>query len=216
LQSSSSSIARTLILGGGAVAYALLAHLSNSRPGHADLGLLLGLAPLWLVAVALAWRSRVRVPALLACAAITLLLAVRWQELKSHFSWTYLLQQVGTYALLGWGFGRTLAPGRVPLCAQFAARVHGTLDATTAQYTRSITLAWTVFFGVIAAVLLVLYFVAPLPVWSLFANFCTLPLVLLMFAIENLVRRRALPGLAHVGVVATIRAVARRAPHESA
>jgi len=209
-------VARTLALGAVGLGYALLAHLTNARPGHESLGAVLAIGPLWAVAVALAWRSTLRVPALLACAAVALLVVVRWPLLRQHYAWVYLAQQVGTWALLGAAFGRTLGAGRTPLCARFAMRVHGPLDAATAQYTRSVTVAWTVFFAVIAIVLLVLYFVAPLPVWSVFANFCTAPLVLVMFVAENVVRRRALPGLEHVGVLATMRASASRSPHEPA
>jgi len=207
-------IARALLIGLGALSYAMLVHLSNTRAGHESLGLLLGVGPLWLVAAALSWRSRLRVPALLACAGMALLIAARWPDLKIHYAWTLLIQQVGAFTMLGLVFGRTLVEDRLPLCTEYALRVHGTLDAATRAYTRNVTLAWTAFFAVVAATLLVLFIVLPLPVWSAIANFGTLPLVLLMFVAENLVRRRVLPHLEHIGALATIRAVTARAPHE--
>jgi uncharacterized membrane protein len=71
-------------------------------------------------------------------------------------------------------------------------------------------MAWTLFFAAVTATLLLLFLAAPLTVWSLFANFGAVTLVILMFLVENRVRRRLLPAMAHVGVIATIRASANR------
>ena len=49
-----------------------------------------------------------------------------------------------------------------------------------------------VFFATMAIVSSLLFFLAPLAVWSAFVNFLTLPLVALMFVAEFLVRRRVL------------------------
>jgi len=46
---------------------------------------------------------------------------------------------------------------------------------------------------------------APLRIWSLFANFCVLPLIGLMFIAEYAVRRRALPQLPRRGILAAVR-----------
>ena len=188
------------------VTYALLAHYSNATPGHAALGTLLAAGPVWLLALLLAWRSATRATAVAACVMIAVLALVYWRSLAAHFPWLYLAQQAGTYALLGAAFGRTLSAGVTPLCTRFAARVHGPLPNAVARYTRSVTVAWTVFFAIIAVALVTIFFLAPLRDWSAFANFCTPLLVAAMFVIEQFVRRRALPGLEHVGIFATIRA----------
>jgi uncharacterized membrane protein len=51
----------------------------------------------------------------------------------------------------------------------------------------------------------VLFEFAPLRVWSLFVNFLSLPLILLMFVAEYAVRRRVLPKVQRNGLIATLR-----------
>jgi uncharacterized membrane protein len=70
--------------------------------------------------------------------------------------------------------------------------VHGPLPAQVARYTRNTTAAWALFFALITLVSLVLFQYTPLKVWSAFANFLTIPLVVLMFVGEYTVRRRIL------------------------
>jgi uncharacterized membrane protein len=202
-----SRVARGVAIGAGAIAYAVLAHLSNATPGHEVLGALLAVGPLCIAAVVLAWRSRFRVLALSGCVLVGIGVFVRRADLEAHFAWLYLAQQAGTYALLGVTFGRTLGAGRTPLCARFAAIVHGPLSPPVAAYTRSVTVAWTVFFALVVVALALLYFLAPLKVWSAFANFGVAVLLALMFAIEYIIRRRVLPNMQHYGILATIRAI---------
>jgi uncharacterized membrane protein len=203
-----SRVARGVAIAAGAVAYAVLAHLSNARPGHEILGVLLSMGPLWIAALILAWRSPHRLVALAAVAIGTGLVILRWSDLEAHFAWVYLAQQAGTYLILAAAFGRTLGAGRKPLCARFAEAVHGPLAPDVARYTRAVTLAWTILFCMLAALLVVLYAFAPLAVWSAFGNFGCAILIGLMFAIEYLVRRRTLPDLEHHGFLATFRAIA--------
>jgi len=203
-----SRVARGIAIGVGALAYAVLAHLTNAAPGHETLGAVLALAPIALAAVAFAWRSRHRALALAGCGLLAGVAVLRFDELESHFAWLYLVQQAGAYVLLAIGFGRTLGAGRVPLCSRFASMVHGVLPPDVARYTRRVTVAWTVFFVAIAALLVVLYAAAPLPVWSAFANFGCALLIALMFAVEYVIRRRALPTLSHRGFLASMRAIA--------
>ena len=72
----------------------------------------------------------------------------------------------------------------------------------------SLTVAWTLLFALTTVALLILFYAAPPIVWSAFANFGAPALMALMFALENWVRRLALPGMEHAGLVATIRASA--------
>jgi uncharacterized membrane protein len=191
------------------VAYAVLAHYSNAVPGHEDLGALLAIAPVWIAAVILAWRSRHRRIGLLACALAAVLALIEWKTLRSHFSWLYLIQQSGTYGLLGVSFGRSLAAGHVPLCTRFATLAHGSLSPDAVRYTRTVTLAWTIFFCAMSAAVLIVYVAAPLRAWSVFTNFCTAPLVGLMFIGEYLVRLRVLPDMQHASILGTVRATMR-------
>ena len=202
-----SRVARGVAVGAAAIAYAVLAHLSNSTPGAEALGAVLSAGPVWVAAVILAFRSHHRLPALGACALVAALTFYFWRNLEAHFAWLYLVQQAGTYAVLAVSFGRTLARGRTPLCSRLAALVHGPLAPAVADYTRSVTIAWTWFFSIIALVLVVLFVTAPLAIWSAFANFGTVPLIGLMFAAEYGIRRRVLPHMQHHGILATFRAI---------
>jgi uncharacterized membrane protein len=67
-----------------------------------------------------------------------------------------------------------------------------------------VTAAWAVFFALISVTTLSLYIWATLRIWSMFSNFCTLPLVLLMFIAEFTVRRCVLPRVG-AGLIATLR-----------
>jgi uncharacterized membrane protein len=187
-------------------AYALLAHWSNSHPDARNLGVVVAIAPPWLLAVVLAWRSTQRVPALLLCLVTAVAVAVYWRVLATHFAWAYLLQQCGAYALLALTFGRSLRAGTIPLCTRWADRVHGPLSPRVAAYTRRVTLAWAAFFALMAAALALVFWLAPLATWSAFANFGTLPLIGAMFVGEYLVRRQTLPQLASTRLLDGVRA----------
>jgi peptidoglycan-N-acetylglucosamine deacetylase len=120
------------------------------------------------------------------------------------------------HLFLAWFFGRTLRAGRQPLITRIAEHLHGEaiedpleLDDMR-RYTRRLTAVWTGLFLVLATtnatlallvspagVLELAGVASPLPVapalWSLFANFLSFGLVLLLFAIEFAFRRRRFP-----------------------
>jgi len=73
-------------------------------------------------------------------------------------------------------------------------------------YARQVTVAWTLFFAVMVLISTVLFFLAPLATWSVFANFMIFPLVALMFLAEYLVRRRVLPNLPNSNILDAVRA----------
>jgi len=187
------------------VAYSLLSHYSTSHPQAHDLGAILALAPMLTVGLVLIWRWTGVPQAVLTAVAGAFLLKLYWPLFAQNFSAVYLLQQCGFYAILAAGFATSLRTGRVPLCTQLADKVHGPLSVQELQYTRGVTVAWVVFFLLNMAVTLLLFEFAPLRVWSLFVNFCSIPLVLLMFAAEYAVRRLALPARPRSGLMATLR-----------
>jgi uncharacterized membrane protein len=92
------------------------------------------------------------------------------------------------------------------LCTRWAIMVHGPLSEPVVRYTRTVTLAWTIFFLAIALVSVLLYALQPLRVWSFFSNFLTLPLAAVMFAIEYEVRRWRLPFMQRASLADTARA----------
>jgi uncharacterized membrane protein len=204
------------LAGALAIGYAVLAHVSNAVPGNGGLGLVLAAGPLWLIALTMAWRSDGRVIGLIGCGVTALLIFLLRDELEQHYPWIYLAQQMGVYGVLGLMFGRSLLGGRVPLCTQFALAVHGSLPPEARDYSRRVTIAWTMFFAAMVLTLLILFFTAPLAVWSAFDNFCSVPLVALMFIVEHWIRRHALPTLPRTSLQATIRAFTAHRPHDPA
>jgi uncharacterized membrane protein len=176
------------------VAGAALAHYAIAIGRSPTLGALVALAPLAILVAVLARRSRHRLLGGAAIAAFAVLLWAGWDVLESNFPSVYFLQHVGSNLLLGAMFARTLAANREPLCTRFARLVHGTIPAVVDRYTRQVTLAWSIFFLVMAALSCALYFSGNVAAWSVLANFVTLPAVAAMFAAEYLVRLRVLPG----------------------
>jgi len=187
------------------IAYSLLSHYSNLNPQAHDLRTVLALAPMLTLGLALLWRWSGALIALLAAAATAYLLRTFWPLFAQNFSIVYLIQQAGFYSIMAYTFGRSLLNTRVPLCTELADRVHGPLSALELRYTRSVTIAWVVFFLLNLAATFLLYRFAPLRIWSLFVNFCSLPLILLMFVAEYLVRRQVLPQVQRSGLIATLR-----------
>jgi uncharacterized membrane protein len=96
------------------------------------------------------------------------------------------------YASLLVTFALTLRPAHVPLITTMAYRLHGALSDEMIRYTRGVTIAWTLFFAAQLLTSVLLFFFAPLTVWSVFVNLLDIPLVVTMFAAEYACRLRAL------------------------
>ncbi len=188
-----------------AVTYAGLSHYSNSFAKTHDLAVALAVGPVLTVGFFLIWRCTRLWAALLAAVAAALLLHHTWPLLEKNFQVVYLLQEGGFYSLMAASFAQSLLAGREALCTQLADRVHGPLTPREVHYTRRVTAAWAVFFVLIAAATSGLFLFAPLPVWSLFANFCVPALIGLMFAGEYAVRRRSLPQVPRRGILSAVR-----------
>lgn len=186
------------VVAAGAIAYPVLAHVSTAPAAVTEtpwLGVGVSLAPSLAILLWLTWNSSRKPAMLLLCAAAGLLLWGFWGTLERNFSWVYFIQHAGTNLMLAAVFGVTLARGRQALCTRFAEAVHGTLAPEVVRYSRQVTLAWTLFFIAVSLVSGLLFFLAPLETWSVFANFLTFPLILLMFAVEYGIRLRKLPNL---------------------
>ncbi len=190
-----------IALGAG---YSVLSHLAaaSAAPGLLDAGV--AVAPLAALAALLAWRSPRRPLMLALCLAACALFFGAGDWLVRHYNWIFLLQHAGMYALLGAAFGRTLQGGQTPLVSRLARVVHGELSPALARYTRSVTLAWTCYFGGVAALSLALFWLAPVRVWSVFANLLGAPLLALMFIVEYAVRCCVLPAADRAGLIEAI------------
>lgn len=197
--------ARAAIAGAAAVgATALTIHfLLVSEPARA-------------AGLAVGWSLTVAAAAVLARAAghgmagalgvAGLFTALAWWSAGTSFG--VFVPPLASFGLFLWFFGRTLAPGREPLVTAIARFVHGTLTPEIERYTRGVTVAWCAFFAGMAAVSIALAALAPLAVWSLFANLLAYPLVALMFAGEYAVRRRRFPDYRHVPPAVLARRIA--------
>jgi len=189
-------------------AYLALGHLTASSDDPPLIGVLAGLLALGSACVAMAWKSRARVPLLLLGAAALLALVLGYGHLRAHAAWLYFVQHVGAMGALFVAFGSTLRGTHAQaLCSRIALFVApGTLDADYLRYTWRVTLAWTVFFGAMGAASVLLFFFGPVEVWSVLANIATPILLGVMFVGEYLIRRAVLPTGGDVGITATIRA----------
>jgi uncharacterized membrane protein len=185
------------------VGYAGLSHYCNST-GSPNLGAALALTPMTVLALVLCWRSTPPLAAAFATGAIGATLYYSWPLFAGHYPLLYLMEQSTVY-VLGLTFLGTLRGGRTALCTRLADRVHGPLTAGEVLYTRRVTAVWGSFFFGVAALSVSLFVLASLRVWSFYINFCVPPLIIVMFAVEYAVRRRVLPQVKRVGVVATMR-----------
>ena len=188
------------------IGYPLLAHYTNESAHNGNLGALVSIAPVVLVALAQAWRSHQRLIMLGVLALLFVALKAGWPVLIQHYGFVYWLQDVGIQLILLMTFGRTLIAGRQPLCTRFAEMIHAPLTLQHETYARQVTVAWTLFFAVMAMVSTLLFFLAPLPTWSVFTNFLTLPLVALMFIAEFWVRKRMLPDIPPTHILDAVQA----------
>lgn len=186
------------------VGYAALSHYSAMSPDSKGLGAALSVAPVSLIAVLLAWRWTKPLTALLIAASLCALLYHYWPAIERNYEWADLAQQCGAYGLIALSFARSLFASRVPLCTQLAIQVHGTLTPAEIAYTRRATQAWGGFYALMAAAILILHFAVSLRIWSLFVNFATFGLMILMGIADHAIRRRVLPRHPSGGMLAII------------
>lgn len=182
-----------LIVSALIVGYAVLSHYSNSRPEAQGLGAALSAGPILLITALLVWRWSHPLVATLILVLAGVLLYRYWPFLKQYYEWADVVQQGGAYGLVSFAFGRSLWGNRVPVCTQMAGKLHGALTPLEIAYLRRATLAWALFYGLLAAVIIILFFVTSLRNWSLFVNFASFGLIALVYFADHAIRRRLLP-----------------------
>ena len=189
------------------ITYAILANHTNQSSHDSTLGTLVAIAPIVLAATLLAWRSRQRISMLvLAVILAGTSLWFAWPLLKQHYDWIYWLEHESLQLILFTTFARTLIANRQPLCSQFAEILQGgPLTPAHARYAYKVTVAWTVFFAIMIMTSTWLFFMYPIAIWSIFSNFVFLPLVMLMFIMEFIIRKWTLPDIAHADLMAALR-----------
>ena len=189
------------------IGYPFLAHYTNESAQNSSLGAVVAIVPVVVIALILSWRSPQRMLMLGLLVLFCLALWAGWSALEHHFGVVYWLQHTGMQIILFMTFGRTLIAERQPLCTRFAEAVHvAPLTPRHVIYARQVTVAWTLFFAAMALISTLLFFLAPLTTWSIFANFLTLPLVALMFIVEYWIRRWLLPHAQQAHFLDAVRA----------
>jgi uncharacterized membrane protein len=197
---------RSVLLAAVLIAYPLLVHLTVSAHPDSNLGGWLMAAPLIALLVWFLSRSRQGRIGLLALGAAAF---VGWLTLLAAGASpaiVYPLTHVSVYLFLLWYFGRTLRPGNEALITRLATYVHGALPDEIRGYTRRVTWAWCLFFAGIALASVLLFALAPLATWSLFANVLNLPLVAAMYLGEYAYRLVRYPDFSHASIPTVIRA----------
>ena len=191
------------------IAGAVLAHFAIVDRFSPALGALLSLVPAAALLLWVARRSRHRWAVAVAICAAALAIWAEWGNLERYFPSVFFVEHAGGNLLLAFVFGRTLAAGRVPLCTRFAELLHGALPPEVVAYTRRVTLAWTIFFALLALASASLYLGGFLTAWSALATMASPVLVALMFVVEYAVRLRVLPNWERIGILGGIRAFSR-------
>lgn len=189
-------IARGLSITVMIVLYALLVHHVNASGQASALGAVLALTPILLLVVSYAWNTASRLAGMAAILIFCGASWLAWPFIRQHTGLVFWMQDISLMLVLLITFARTLFKGRKPLCVHFAEMInHGALHPAHEHYAQKVTVAWVAFFAMIIITSTLLFFLAPLVIWSFFVNFLTLPLVALMFITEFMVRRCVLADL---------------------
>lgn len=176
------------------VVWALAAHYASTHPGSSGWGTVLALLPISSALTLVLSRLPHRwLSVLVGVAAIALLMGF-WNLITSQVALLYYLEHLGVYLLMAHLFGRSLLGPGESLVTRMARLVHGgVLSPAQLAYTRRVTGAWCLFFVGMAVMSTLLFALAPVVVWSTFANLLGGPLIVLMFVGEYFWRRHALP-----------------------
>jgi uncharacterized membrane protein len=183
------------------IGYPVAMHVLLTHPQWPAITLAMGLLPLAIVVLGLLKAGQLKF-ALLFIALLAVLIDNFWSTLLQRRDLIYLIQNASLDAMLAWIFARTLLPPHEALISQFAKRIHGAdFTPAMATYTRQVTWAWALFFVAIAMISVLLFFTAPLSVWSFFVNVLPLPLLAAMFIAEYAARRYCLRDVQHVSII---------------
>ncbi|HYJ19732.1 MAG TPA: hypothetical protein VEW72_11235 [Burkholderiales bacterium] len=189
----------------GLVGYQLLLHRIVSADPRGIVAELLIVMPLLLIAAWLAGRSRFGPLAGIIVALLGIAGCLAWNRAGTDGMLPLLPHLAVYFLLLGW-FGGTLRPGREPLVTFMARHAHESMSPELLVYTRHLTIAWCVFFLVMALTSTALFAWASAETWSLFANLLNMPLVIAMFVAEYLWRRLRHPELSRTTIPVMIQA----------
>ena len=202
--------ARTVLVGLLGVAYVVGCHWLMTSAPDSRWSALLVIGPMLALVALFAARRGQRLVAGLAALVLAGLVLQAWQGGGLAPATLYLAQHVAIHASLALLFALTLRPGQEPLVTALARRVHGVLTPAMQAYSRKVTIAWSIYFVLMAAISVGLFLAAPFAAWAVFANLLTPLALLLMFVGEFLLRYRLHPEFERATFTAAMHAYARR------
>lgn len=204
---------KTALIGLLLVGYFLLAHIALTSEGGQHWAALIAILPLaawWLKALLADDLSGRRRSLILV---IGLLIGGLgwwfWSRWVGYAEWVYLVQSMGSMLLMASVFGASLLMKKGDWVTRLATVIHGGyLPPEIACYTRRVTVAWTIFFLIMAATSIVLFAWGSREWWSAFINLFSWPLVAAAFLVEYGVRKVLHPNFQHVSLPTTVQRVA--------
>ncbi len=191
----------------GVIAYPLILHLFVVKNAQGPLGVALALMPVGGYVVWLIKNTKHRIRTALFMLIGLVLLGMAWSEKWIDFSAAYYFEHVLFNSLLLVLFGSSLLPGREALVTRLARRVHGTLPDHIAAYTVKVTWLWTIYFAATVVLSILLFYFAPLRVWSIFANVLAIPIVITIFVGEYLYRINSIRNFPHGSIFVGMQAM---------
>jgi uncharacterized membrane protein len=203
-----------------AISYPLVAHLAAARSSAS-----LAVVSLVVLAAIVLLPALARGSVLGWFSALAVGIGISWVAGKD-VAWLpmYAPPVVLTF-LMAWTFGRSLAPGDVPLIERMARLMHAPgeqIDPAIPVYARRLTLGWTVLLAMLGTINLLLALCAtphgillwlgvpppvsvPREIWSLFANVLNYVIVGIFFLIEYGYRRYRFPQQPYANMLDFIR-----------
>ncbi len=204
---------KTVLFGLLLVSYFAFAHIALTSVGGEHWAALIAIIPItlwWLKALCAIDASSLRRGAILLIGLVVAGLGWWfWSRWIGYAEWVYLLQSVGSMLLLAGVFGVSLTMKEGDWVTRLATIIHGrSLPPEIARYTHSVTVAWTLFFLLMAATSMILFASGQREWWSAFINLFSWPLVAAAFLVEYAMRKILHPDFEHVSLSTTVRRVA--------
>lgn len=195
------------------VSYFVFAHIALTSEGGQHWAALIAIIPIafwWLKALFADDASgRRRGTILLIGFVVAAFVWWFWSRWVGYAEWVYLLQSVGGMLLMASVFGVSLTMKEGDWVTRMATVIHGgSLPPEIARYTRSVTIAWTIFFLLMATTSIALFASGQREWWSAFINIFSWPLVAVAFLVEYGMRKILHPNFEHVSFSTTVQRVA--------
>ncbi len=121
--------------------------------------------------------------------------------------WLIYTSSIIILILLFFVFSHSLLPGHIPLVTDIGEKSRGPLSVAMRKYTRKVTIVWATLFGVMATWSILLAWLGPPSLWSLFSNVINYLLVGSLFLGEFMFRKRYFPDHDHPNFFQYIRIV---------